>query len=207
MAKSPVFYPRGESQLATWLGNFNEVLAESREDYEISEAMRSEFKEKYLAFLESRDTFEELRANYRRAKQTRYQAKAEVIAVMTMLSRFARSRPQVTPAQRQRLGLNPGISKPTFADPRPPTKIRGTNTSEGTILLRWNAGENPRGTTDLIEETFDGVAWQIIGASKAASFRHPNEKPGQPRWYRVRAQRRKVSSVPSETVGIRLGAA
>lgn len=207
MARARTFYPAIESELAVWLQNYDQILGERHDDYGIDEEQRNEFKTRFHAFLDRREELGEAKAALRGAQTAKDEAKAAMVDYVETLSRIARAQKNVTPEMRHLLGLNPGLSKPTFSAPVPPADVRAKLIVEGSILVRWQHGANPRGTLYEVEVSLDGKSWAVVGCNRAASFRHLGQELGQARWYRVSAKRRQLRSSPSATVGVGAGLA
>lgn len=126
--------------------------------------------------------------------------KASARALVSRYSRRFRADEEVPDELLVRLMLAPHRTPPTEMTPTIPTDLGASADGDGSIRLRWSRGENHEGTIFVVETRADPAdAWAILGATTRRTFR-TTSPPGRYVAYRIRAQRRGVSSPPSTAV-------
>ena len=93
-------------------------------------------------------------------------------------------------------GLEPH-KKSSKTTPTPPQKLMATGGANGINRLKWEAGDNPRGTDYIIYARINGAARAMIDVVRTLKFDHKGQTPGQTVIYEVEARRRDILSEPS----------
>ena len=101
-----------------------------------------------------------------------------------------------TDAQLRAGGLDPH-KKPSRTDPTPPQKLMATGGADGVNRLKWEAGENGRGTDYVIYARINGAPRTMINVVRTLKFEHKNQTPGVTVIYDIEARRRDILSEPS----------
>lgn len=126
--------------------------------------------------------------------------KASARALVSRYSQRFRADQEVPDELLVRLMLSPHRTAPTNLAPTIPTDLTASADGDGAIRLRWSRGENHEATIFVIESRGDPAdAWVILGATTRRTF-HTTSPPGRYVAYRISAQRRGVSSLPSTPV-------
>lgn len=110
--------------------------------------------------------------------------------------------PAVSDELKSQLGLPIHDETPS---PRPIftcTQLSATGYSNGVNKMRWFRNGNLYGASFVVEFSRDnGTTWSIAGVSTKASFDHLNQPPVAT-LYRVRTERRGLSSPPTDPVAL-----
>lgn len=111
-----------------------------------------------------------------------------------------KTNPSVTPAILAAFGIE--VSVPVAGPVVPPADLSAFATSNGAALLKWKRNGNIYSTTYTVEASADGENWSIIGTTTKTRFVDVNATPGVPKFYRTRATRAGITSLPSGSANI-----
>ncbi len=121
------------------------------------------------------------------------------VTIRDYVSRI-KGNPAATPAILTALGITPASAS---AGPVvPPIEVSATPNANGTCKVKWKRSTNSVGTTWIVESSLDGSAWTFLATSSRTNYVDTAAAPGVTKSYRVRAQRKNVTSAPSASATI-----
>lgn len=111
-----------------------------------------------------------------------------------------KTNPAATPAILTALGITPASS---YAGPVvPPVELSASPEANGTCKLKWKRSTNSKGTLWLIESSDASGTWTSLATSTRTNYTDTSASPGVLKSYRVRAQRKGITSAPTASATI-----
>lgn len=192
--------PIPEREFAVGLANFAAVCQEEATVLGLDEGDLAAIAQAATTLSSDLNAVTTARAAFQAAIAAKDEGKASAKALVSAFSRRFRANPSVPDDLLTRLRLAPHQTPPTDRTPTMPTELVATADGDGTIRLRWNRNGNIERTIFVVERR-EGPEepWAMAGVTTRRSFR-TNSPPGRYVAFRVRAQRRGVTSGASVPV-------
>lgn len=93
-------------------------------------------------------------------------------------------------------------SSGTTIIPVTPIDLLANPDAEGSVKLSWKRNGNPQGVVFVIEQSPDGEAWSQVFSTTKARVTLSGFTPGVEFWFRVRATKNDIVTLPSVPAGI-----
>ena len=115
--------------------------------------------------------------------------------------------PSVTDSAIMSLSLSPRSTTRTPVVPQKPTDFAVIPFADGDVTFKWAKNGNPYGVVYIIETaSADAAEWSVVETTTKTRITLGGFTAGVPRWFRVRATKNGLSSLPTPMEGIYLPA-
>lgn len=193
--------PDQDSKLRQWLSQFSESAALHQAELGLTNDEVEALEEAAAEFSAAYGECEIYRNLARGKTRTKDMARERAEALFRSIGKVILVDSNIGPQVKADLGMNPGDTPASQI--APPTQLAAVGYSNGENRLSWQRNGNSVHTMFLIEALKGTESeWKFIAATTRVRFVDRGQKPGQRVIYRVRSQRGRNLSAPSNTAMI-----
>ena len=197
------YFPAPDRDYAAWLENFAAAASAYQDILHLSDSNIDDIEDVFNQLqyhIEQRDAALYALQGWTQGKILARQTSENTVR---RLVRGIQGIAGVPPDIKARLGITPERKKPSHTAPLMPIHVVVKAASNGVHQIKWDTNGNKPKTLYIVEMQSDTQpAWTVIGAGTASRFDHENQIPGVHIAYRVRAQRGKLVSSPSDSASV-----
>ncbi len=110
--------------------------------------------------------------------------------------------PTVTNMMLAEAGLSPRSTARTKVIPVPPSDMVAKAFSNTSVSLSWKPNGNKYGVTYIVETQAEGGEWTFLTNTTKCKISVDGFEPGVSAWFRVRASKNDLTSLPSDSAAI-----
>lgn len=188
------YIPNQDSKLSLFLENFFQVCDGNSTVLGLSPAELTTIENAKNNFVIDLQSVETNKASYAASISEKDEQRRQSVAIVRQFAREFKANPAVSPGLLSQLGIvNPSAQTPVT----PVTNVTVLGCSDGINVISFNRNGNAHPTSFVIEyaETISGP-WFLAGVVTKTKFSHPDNVPGDQKFYRIISTRAGTSSPP-----------
>jgi hypothetical protein len=194
------YLPTKDANLAVWLKNYVDACTELQEELGLSPGRLQELQDEVTQYELALDQYTSQIFAARGATATKNLKREQIVRRVRAYTREFKAKPDLSPGD---LGLL-GVVKTQPGQPlQMVTKLVIAPSADGTNLIKWDRNGNSQTTNFIIECSAGGASdYRFVGSTTKTRFKHENQTPGRPLWYRVISARAGKTSPPCPHVPV-----
>ncbi len=194
------YLPTKDANLAVWLKNYVDACTELQDELGLSPARLQELQDEVTQYEIALDQYTTQIFAARGATATKNLKREQIVRRVRAYTREFKAKPDLSPGD---LGLLGVVKTQTGQPLQMVTNLIIVPSAEGTNLIRWDRNGNSQTTNFIIECSAGGPTdYRVVASTTKTRFKHVNQIPGRPLWYRVLATRAGKTTPPCSAVSV-----